>query len=141
MENGEQCELSLIRVLRHHLSRQIWSVRWVAPKVKKVSLAIQGFSTTIENTSTSVHEMHVIDCAGTHHPLNMIKVARTSCAAQPERKPKWRPFSMETATHSDSLAARSTCRRTLTSTEEPKLVKLKGLSSRSVDGQTVTSFS
>ena len=45
----------------------------VAPKVKEVSLAIQGFSTTIENTSTSVHEMHVIDCAGTHHPLNMIK--------------------------------------------------------------------
>ena len=45
----------------------------VAPKVKEVSLAIQGFSTTIENTSTSVHEMHVIDCASTHHPLNMIK--------------------------------------------------------------------
>ena len=45
----------------------------VAPKVKEVSLAIQGFSTAIENTSTSVHEMHVIDCAGTHHPLNMIK--------------------------------------------------------------------
>ena len=41
--------------------------------MKEVSLAIQGFSTTIENTSTSVHEMHVIDCAGTHHPLNMIK--------------------------------------------------------------------
>ena len=43
----------------------------VAPKVKEVSLAIQGFSTTIENTSSSVHEMHVMDCAGTHHPLNM----------------------------------------------------------------------
>ena len=36
----------------------------------------------------------------------LLKVARTSCAAQPERKPKWRPFSMETATRSDSLAAR-----------------------------------
>ena len=73
--------------------------------------------------------------------LCFVKVARTSCAAQPERKQKWRPFSMETATHSDSLAARSTCRRTLTSTEEPKFVKPKGLSSRSVDEQTVTSFS
>ena len=72
--------------------------------------------------------------------MAILKVARTSCAAQPERKPKWRPFSMETATRSDSLAARSTCRRTLTSTEEPKLVKLKGLSSRSVHGQTVTSL-
>ena len=34
-------------------------------------------------------------------------MARTSCAAQPERKPKWRPFSMETATHSDSFNSRA----------------------------------
>ena len=45
----------------------------VARKVKEVSLAIQGFSATTENTNTSVHEMHVIDCAGTHHTMNMIK--------------------------------------------------------------------
>ena len=45
----------------------------MAPKVKEVSLAIQGFLATTENTNTSVHEMHVIDCAGTHHTMNMIK--------------------------------------------------------------------
>ena len=59
----------------------------------------------------TIFVLHSFSC------LNDRKVARTSCAAQPERKPKWRPFFMETATHSDSLAARSTCRRTLTSTE------------------------
>ena len=69
-----------------------------------------------------------------------LKVDRTSWASQPERKPKWRPFFMETSAFSESLAARSTCsRKTLTLTETPKLVK--GFSSRSVDGQTLTSLS
>ena len=45
----------------------------VAPKVKEVRFAIQGFSATTKNTNTSVNEMHVIYCAGTHLTMNMIK--------------------------------------------------------------------
>ena len=70
----------------------------VAPKVKEVSLAIQGFSTAIENTSTSVHEMHVIDCAGTHHPLNMIKRKNLNLdipVVSTELRQRWRKRGVE----------------------------------------------
>ena len=72
----------------------------VAPKVKEVSLAIQGFSTTIENTSTSVHEMHVIDSAGTHHPLNMNMIKRKNLnldipVVSTELRQRWRNRGVE----------------------------------------------
>ena len=125
---------------------QSWADQWnTLFNAAKSSHMIISRSPVHSSPSITLHDIPVPYVTCTRHLglliSSTLKVARTSCAAQPEIRPKWRPFSMETATHSDSLGARSTCRRTLTSTEEPKLVKLKGLSSRSVDGQTVTSFS